>query len=299
MRISLVGWADFKPAPEIPGPLDELIYRSTSRAIEDAGLSIDDIDAVCMASSDLNDGRAISTMTLTGSTGSYHRSELRVCTDALAAFTLGAAEIGASSATTMMICAWNKFSDVPDPSAISPLALEPVMHRALGYHPDAVLTLRQSYEAKAILRTSAPPLRPYDAAAAFVITTRADLPARAHIVGFGSSMGAYLRPEIPVLEPLRAAADAAARSAGVSFDEIDRVHVAGLHRITTESLSAALGVAEDRIVRPDPVDADLGYAAGAVAIAALLRDGQPGTCLVLSAGGIGLENAHALIVEVS
>jgi len=92
--------ADFEPV--IQRPLEDVIYFAASGAVADAGTSIKEIDAVSMASSDLLDGRAISTMTLTGSTGSFQKSEMRVCSDGLAALALAIAECRAGLAERVL-----------------------------------------------------------------------------------------------------------------------------------------------------------------------------------------------------
>ena len=299
LAIGIAGWSLLAPQPEIAGALDELIYASTSGALKHAGMTIDQIDGVSMASSDLNDGRAISTMTLTGSSGSFHKSEMRVCNDGLAAVWMGAAEIGAGAAKSLMICAWNKFSDVVNPEAIRPLALEPTMHRALGYHPDAVLGLRKSQEAGVPTITgAATPPQPCDTAAALVLTDAGNPLAGAYaLTGFGSSTGPYLRPGEPVLAPLQRAAVAAVKSAGISVESIDAVYVGGFLPINDGELAAALGLPVGKIVRQNPPSADLGYAAGLVALANALNDGVEGATLIVSGAGLGLESVNAVVLE--
>jgi hypothetical protein len=299
LRIGIAGWSVLPPRPEIPGALDELIYSSTSGALENAGLTIGEVDGVSMASSDLNDGRAISTMTLTGSTGSFHKSEMRVCNDGLAAVWMGAAEVGSGAADTLMVCAWNKLSDVVDPAAIPALAMEPTLHRALGYHPDAVLSLRQSYETGTpVVTTGAPKLEPHDTAAAIIIT-HADHPSvgRYTLTGFGASTGPYLRPGDPVLAPTQRAVAATLKSAGVALEDIVRVHVGGLHRILSTDLASALGLPVEAFVRESKQAADLGYAAGLVALVNALESAVEGLILVISAAGLGLESANAVLLE--
>src|SRR5712671_8216374 len=102
MHVNIAGSSTLVPRPDIPMALDEMIYTATSHALADAGLSIDDISGSFMAASDLYDGRAISTMTLTGSTGSFHKNEMRVCNDSLAALMLAAAEIAAGAAEAVI-----------------------------------------------------------------------------------------------------------------------------------------------------------------------------------------------------
>lgn len=297
LRIGIAGRYALRAQPEVAGSLDEMIYAVTSGALADAGIAIGEVSGVCMSSSDLNDGRAISTMTLTGSTGSFGRTEMRVCNDGLAAVWLGAAEVGAGDADVLIVCAWNKFSDVVSPEAIPALALEPSMHRGLGYHPDAVLSLRRSAETGTVVTTGPAPLEPHDGAAAIVLVgpdRTAD--ARAAVVGTGASTGPYLRPGEPVLGPVAAAAAAACRSAGVAVTDLAGVLVAGVHAIDDAELAEAVGVSVERLSRAPRRWVDTGYAAGLLGLDAALD--EPGTRLVVSAGGLGVENAHAVVVEV-
>ena len=299
LKIGIAGWSLQPPRKEILGALDELIYSSTSGALRNASMTIGEIDGVSMSSSDLNDGRAISTMTLTGSTGSFHKGEMRVCNDGLAALWMGAAEVGSGAADSLMVCAWNKLSDVVDPAAIPALAMEPTMHRALGYNPDAVVSLRESYATGVlVLTTGAPKLEPHDTAAAVIITNGTHPRAGAYVLtGFGASNGPYLRPGEPVLAPTQRAVAAALKSAGISVSDIVRVHVGGLQRIDSAVLAATLGIPATAFVRENRQAADLGYAAGLVALTNALNSGIDGPTLVVSAAGLGLESANAVVLE--
>lgn len=299
LRVGVAGWSVLPPQADIPGALEELIYSSTSSALKNAALTIGDIDAISMAASDLNDGRAISTMTLTGSTGSFHKGEMRVCNDGLAALWLGAADVGSGAANTVMVCAWNKFSDVVNPAAIQALAMEPSLHRALRYNPEAILSLRKSCENRTlVLTTGVPALEPRDTAAAIIIT-RADHPSAGtyELAGFGSSTGAYLRPGQPVLLPTKTAVAAALRSAGLRASDIVRAYVGGLHRIDSKDLSVALGIPFEAIVRESRQTADVGYAAGLVALANALNSSSEGPMLVVSGAGLGVESANAVVLQ--
>jgi hypothetical protein len=301
MQVVITGRAEIPPAAEVVGPLDELIYRVTSGALADAGLTVADIHGVCMASSDLNDGRAISTMTLTGSTGSYGKTEMRVCADFLAAVWVAAAEIGAGAADALIACTWNKYSDVVDAFAIPALALEPAVQRPLGYHPDAVLALRRSAETGSITTTSQPPLDLRDTASAFILS--AAVPANGRILGVvtgvGASTGPYLKPGEPVLKPVQEAVSRALDMAARRIEDIAKVFVGGMARVDASEIARALGVPEEAVVAQDPPGADLGYAAGGRALSSALAAGSPEPVLVLSASGLGLESANALVLEQS
>lgn len=297
--VSIAGSARSGPVPDQNMALDEMIYSVTSRALENAGLNISDISGACMAASDLNDGRAISTMTLTGSTGSFHKSEMRVCNDALAAVQLGWAEVASGAADALMVCSWSKLSDARSES-IRPLAMEPSMHRALGYSPDAVLQLRQSAEQGRPTTTAIAELAAADVAGAMVLVGTGHRAASStELVGFGASMGRYLRPGEPVLEPVQKAFRDACDRAQVSPGDLTSVIVAGMPAIDEAAFANAFGVLEARITRPGDRYADLGYAAGIAGVLDTIESQERGFALVVSGGGLGYENAHAVVVEVS
>lgn len=296
MRVAIAGQAALGPAPEVPLSLDELIYRVVAGALEDSGLEVGDIDGVCMSASDLNDGRAISTMTLTGSTGSLGKSEMRVCNDGLAALMMGAAEVGSGAAERLIVCGWSKLSDA-DPSAISPLRMEPVFHRDLNFHPGAIVAMRESADSGRPQVLAPSESEPVDVAIAMVIgdTGLEDAPV---LTGFGASMSSYLRPGAPLLQPLATAAHQALEKAGRELEELSSVVVAGLPSIEDERLEEALGVPAQKLRRPRGDGADLGYAAGLAGVHLLLEEAEPGISLVVSAAGIGLENTFAATLEI-
>jgi hypothetical protein len=295
--IDIAGHAVLGPEDEIPLALDEMIYSVVAAAIEDAGLTIDDIDGVCMSASDLNDGRAISTMTLTGSTGSLRKSEMRVCNDSLAAAMLASAEIWAGLPEALIVCSWNKASDAA-PEAIAPLAMEPAFHRDLGIHPAAIVSLRQSHDDGAVAITAPHELQPTDSAIAMVFRTSTGAGAgTASLIGFGSATGRYLVPGSPLLESLSAAATEACGRANIERASLGSVVVAGLQQIPDEDLCDALGVGDGSLQRLAPRWGHVGYAAVLLGINAVLEAGKPGLSLVVSAGGIGLDNAYAAVVD--
>jgi hypothetical protein len=297
LDVHIAGSCSLPPSPEIPLALDEMIYEVTSGALADSGLSMRDIHGSYMAASDLYDGRAISTMTLTGSTGSFHKSEMRVCNDSLAALMLAAAEVASGGAEAVIVCTWCKLSDASR-EEIVPLAIEPVFHRPLGYHPDAVLALRRSAEIGAPTAVAEVRVAPADVATAMVLTSRPAGSRRARVVSFGASNGSYLIPGQPVLEPLTQSATRALGRAGRDIGDMVTVWAGGLPLIPSREIASALGVDEDRLRRLADVPTDLGYAAGLTHVHAALDSGQRGPVLVVSGGGIGVENTFATVVEV-
>jgi hypothetical protein len=304
LDVSIASSRSLAPAEEIPLSLDEMIYSVTSGALEDSGRSISDVHGSVMAASDLYDGRAISTMTLTGSTGSFHKSEMRVCNDSLAALMLAAAELESGAAEALIVGTWSKLSDARR-DAIVPLAIEPVFGRGLGYHPDAVVALRESAETGRAAQVEGSVVAGVDVATAMVLTQgaaasppRAATP-RGRIRSFGASTGSYLVPRHRLLEPLAQSAARALQAAGLGIEDVSAVWVAGLIGIPAPRVAAALGADPDRVRRGADTRADLGYAAGLTVLHAALQAGEQGPVLVVSGGGIGLENTFATVVDVA
>ncbi|MGW3606335.1 hypothetical protein [Micromonospora sp. NPDC005161] len=298
MRVAVAGYAEIEPVPEVPLALDEMIYRVTSEALAHAGMTINDIAGACMAASDLNDGRAISTMTLTGSTGSFGKTELRACNDSLSALMLGAAEVASGAADAIMVCSWSKFSDA-DPDVIRPLALEPVMHRGLGFHPDVMLGLARSRSASTVTTTAQSRATPVDVASAVVLTQESWRSPHAWVRGVGGSMGAYLGASGDYLGPLREAADRACTHARIGIEDVDHVVVGGFLSEADDALASVLGVPGDKLRRQKNPTADLGYATGLTVLVEELGASPGATVLVASSGGLVFENTYATVVEMS
>lgn len=303
LDVSIASSRSLAPAQEIPLSLDEMIYSVTSGALEESGLGISDVHGSVMAASDLYDGRAISTMTLTGSTGSFHKSEMRVCNDSLAALMLAAAEVGSGEADAVIVGTWSKLSDASR-DAIVPLAIEPVFGRGLGYHPDAVVALRESGETGQATCVAGSEVAGVDVATAMVLTrggqaAAAAINQRGRIRSFGASTGSYLVPRHPLLEPLAQSASRALAAAAIGIEDVSAVWVAGLVGVPALRVAAVLGVDPDRVRRAADMRADLGYAAGLTALHAALQAGKQGPVMVVSGGGIGLENTFATVVDVA
>jgi hypothetical protein len=273
-----------------------MIYDVVSGALEDSGLSMSDIHGSFMAASDLYDGRAISTMTLTGSTGSFHKSEMRVCNDSIAALMLAASEIANGEAEAVIVCSWCKLSDASRDSIVG-LAMEPAFARGLGYHPSAVASLRESAATGAPTIVAPETVDSMDVATALILTR----PGRTNtsfgsVRSFGAATGSYLVPRQPLLEPLATSAQRALDVAGQRRADLTGVWVAGLVGISDTQIALALGVEQSHIRRPLGARADLGYAAGLTALNHALSDAK-GPALLVAGGGIGQENTFATVVE--
>ena len=124
--------------------LEELVYQASAAALEDAGMSRDDIDGVSLAASDQLDGRAISSMHLAGPAGAYLRDEVKVTDDGACALALTSLRIEAGMSSSVLTVSWTKPSASPYDAAVA-VNPEPTIRRQVGLHPtvaEAMVTRR-------------------------------------------------------------------------------------------------------------------------------------------------------------
>lgn len=114
--------------------LEELVFGAAAAALQDAELSRDDIDGVCLAASDQLDGRAISSMHLAGPSGARMRDEIKIADDGAVGLAAAVLRIEAGVSRRVLVVSWTK----PDASCLD-AALgvnpEPTYARPTGLHP--------------------------------------------------------------------------------------------------------------------------------------------------------------------
>lgn len=290
----IVGAATIGPELCLTAPLDECIFSVTAAALSDAAMSLAEIDAVYVATSDVFDGRAISTMTLTASTGSFGKHEMKVCDDGLGALALAADGLRAGSAGTALVTSWSRLSE-GDLNVMDPWAVEPAFHRPLGFRGATVASLQRSRWKGQTTFVTEPTPRGGDAAVSLVIAPPTERPdRRGRLLGAGWSAGPYLLPSDSPLTPLREAVDRALVDAGIARHDVDALQCGGFFDITDSELQNAAAVLRP-VRRTDLNTLELGYATGLLALVDALR--HPGLTLVISRAGIGTSRAYATIVE--
>jgi len=111
--------------------LSELIFESTKAALDDAGMSRADVDAVVIAAHDLVDGRGISSMITATAAGGHFRDEIRVADDGAYAFALACMRILSGEFRTVLVASWAKCSESPI-DTVENLGCDPVYQRPIG-----------------------------------------------------------------------------------------------------------------------------------------------------------------------
>jgi hypothetical protein len=122
------------PRPGDNHSLEELVFGAASAALADAGLGRENIDGVCLASSDQLDGRAISSMHLAGPSGARLRDEVKVADDGSLALAAAVLRVEAGLSKRVMVVSWTKpgASDTAAALSVNP---DPTFLRMVGAHP--------------------------------------------------------------------------------------------------------------------------------------------------------------------
>ncbi len=130
-KIGIIGVAQTRYQRYNPASHAELAYQVTREALDDAGLTIDDIDNTVTVCNDFWDGRTISCMAITEATGSHRVPTTNVEGDGTYGALMGAMRILSGLHKLTLVVAQSKISE-GIPAIISNAMFDPVYERALG-----------------------------------------------------------------------------------------------------------------------------------------------------------------------
>ncbi|HYZ62331.1 MAG TPA: thiolase family protein [Acetobacteraceae bacterium] len=110
--------------------LEELQYAATRRALDDAGITIEEIDGIVLGANDQYDGRAISIMMASGPVGGVDRDILSTPSAGEHAFVMGALRVASGLYRTQLVLAWSptEASSLPE---VQRLGADPYFNRRL------------------------------------------------------------------------------------------------------------------------------------------------------------------------
>lgn len=124
-----IGETDYQHVDE--RSLEELVHSASRAALTDAGIGREEIDNVVVCASDLEDGRAISSMVTAGPAGSYRRDFIKTTDSGVHALGLAAMRMNAGAFGTTLVVSWGKQSETPL-ETIRQLEADPFYHRGIG-----------------------------------------------------------------------------------------------------------------------------------------------------------------------
>jgi acetyl-CoA C-acetyltransferase len=130
-KVGIIGVAQTKYQRNIPSSHDEIAYEVTQKALEDAGISIEDIDNSVTCSNDFWDGRTISCMTITDATGSCNVHTTNVEGDGTYGVLMGLMRILSGNFNIALVVAQSKGSE-GIPGVITNAMFDPIYERILG-----------------------------------------------------------------------------------------------------------------------------------------------------------------------
>jgi len=130
IQVGVVGSAVFAPRFAHHTSLEEALHAVTGAAMRDAGIAIDDIDGIVVASCDQLDGRAISIMAASGSVGGVGRDILSTPSSAEHAFVLATLRVRSGMYATQLVVSWSPL-ETESIAEAQRLGADPYFHRAL------------------------------------------------------------------------------------------------------------------------------------------------------------------------
>lgn len=128
-KTAVIGSAIFAPITGEDRALEEILYDIAQAALKDAGLTMNDIDGIVVASNDQFDGRAISVMAASGSVGGVDRDILATPSAGEHAFVMGVLRIASRQYETHLIVSWSP-TEASSLSEAQRLGADPYFHRA-------------------------------------------------------------------------------------------------------------------------------------------------------------------------
>lgn len=130
-KVAVIGVAQTEYMRTNPNSHDEMAFEVTNKALEDAGLTIDDIDNTVTCTNDFWDGRTISCMTITDATGSNRVTTTNVEGDGTYGALMGLMRILSGYHDITLVVAQTKGS-VGISGLVTNAIFDPLYERMLG-----------------------------------------------------------------------------------------------------------------------------------------------------------------------
>ncbi len=130
-RVAVIGVGQTKYEQNKPDTFAELVYEVTCKALEDAGITIKEIDNVVSVSSDFWDGRTISSMAISDASGAFGKDITTVEGDGTFGMLYGMMRILSGSFGTTLVVSHHKGTE-SNMKGITNCAFDPLVERKLG-----------------------------------------------------------------------------------------------------------------------------------------------------------------------
>ena len=124
--------------------LEEMVFEAARGALADANLTIEDIDAVILSTTDQVEGRVIESMVTNGAAGGVGRDVTTLASAGEHAFIYGYLRLLAGQGRRVLAVVWSKESESINPAHADILGAEPFLLRPLGMTSSAAAGLQAS-----------------------------------------------------------------------------------------------------------------------------------------------------------
>lgn len=143
VSVAVIGAAVRPDVEDESQSLEELLYAVSQDALRDAGLTIEQIDGIVVASNDQFDGRAISIMMASGSVGGVDRDILATPSASEHAFVMGVLRVATGQYQTHLIVGWSP-TEASSLAEAQRLGNDPYFHRRLPQDELSAFALQAS-----------------------------------------------------------------------------------------------------------------------------------------------------------
>jgi acetyl-CoA C-acetyltransferase len=130
-KVAIIGVGQTKYDKNKPETFAELVFEATTKALEDAGISKDDVDNVVSVSSDFWDGRTISSMAISDASNAFGKDITTVEGDGTFGALYGMMRILSGSFGVTIVCAHHKGTE-SSMNGITNCTFDPLVERKLG-----------------------------------------------------------------------------------------------------------------------------------------------------------------------
>jgi acetyl-CoA C-acetyltransferase len=130
-RVAVIGVGQTKYEQGKRETFHELVFEAATKALEDAGITVKDIDNVVSISSDFWDGRTISSMAISDASGAFGKDISTVEGDGTFGVLYGMMRILSGSFGVTMVCAHHKGTE-SNMNGITNTSFDPLVERKLG-----------------------------------------------------------------------------------------------------------------------------------------------------------------------
>jgi acetyl-CoA C-acetyltransferase len=130
-KVAIIGVGQTKYEQGKPDTFAELVFEATTKAIADAGITIEDVDNIVSVSSDFWDGRTISSMAISDASGAVGKDITTVEGDGTFGVLYGMMRILSGAFGVTVVCAHHKGTE-SNMNGITNCAFDPLVERKLG-----------------------------------------------------------------------------------------------------------------------------------------------------------------------